>query len=78
MLVETSDLLAEAKNAVNKLIDVVNQAEEMENVEEKSIFYHKTVTVAMAELRTPIDKLELIVDKELWPVPCYGELMFEV
>ncbi len=32
----------------------------------------------MDALRTPIDELEMIVDKEIWPVPTYGELTFEV
>ena len=32
----------------------------------------------MHELRAPIDRLELIVDKAIWPVPTYGDLMFEV
>ena len=33
---------------------------------------------AMQDLRDPIDRLELIVDKDIWPVPTYGDLMFEV
>ena len=33
---------------------------------------------AMQDLRAPIDQLELIVDKDIWPVPTYGDLMFEV
>ena len=40
--------------------------------------YHDTVLPAMAALRAPIDELETIVDSEYWPVPTYGELMFEV
>ncbi len=32
----------------------------------------------MEELRTPADELEMIVDKKIWPIPTYGELMFEV
>ena len=32
----------------------------------------------MADLRTPVDKLEMIVDKDLWPMPSYGDLIFEV
>ena len=31
---------------------------------------------AMTELRTPVDALEMIVDKEMWPMPSYGDLMF--
>ena len=33
---------------------------------------------AMEELRTPIDKLEMLVDKEMWPMPSYSDLIFEV
>ena len=34
--------------------------------------------VAMEALRTPVDKLEMLVDSSVWPIPTYGELMFEV
>ena len=37
-----------------------------------------TVFPAMEALRAPVDKLEMIVDKEAWPMPSYGDLMFEV
>ena len=33
---------------------------------------------AMEALRTPVDELEMIVDKEMWPMPSYGDLLFEV
>ena len=32
----------------------------------------------MAALRKPVDEMELLVDKSIWPVPTYGDLMFEV
>ena len=32
----------------------------------------------MKALRVPVDELELLVDKDIWPVPTYGDLMFEV
>ena len=41
-------------------------------------FYHDEVCPAMENLRRPIDKLEMIVDKEAWPMPSYGDLIFEV
>lgn len=40
--------------------------------------YHDEVMPAMSALRAPFDKLEMIVDKELWPIPSYGDLTFEV
>ena len=45
---------------------------------EKAFFYKDTVREAMEALRAPIDELEMIVDKDVWPVPSYGELTFEV
>ena len=33
---------------------------------------------AMDALRDPVDQLEMIVDKEAWPMPSYGDLIFEV
>ena len=45
---------------------------------EQAEYYYFEVTPAMAELRTPIDELEMIVDKEAWPMPSYGDLIFEV
>ena len=32
----------------------------------------------MAALRSPVDELEMLVDKNVWPVPTYGDLLFEV
>jgi glutamine synthetase len=40
--------------------------------------FHGQVVPAMADLRKAIDELELLVDKSVWPVPTYGDLMFEV
>ena len=44
----------------------------------EAFFYKDVVMKAMEELRTPIDALEMMVDKEIWPVPSYGELAFEI
>ena len=40
--------------------------------------YRRRIFPAMAALRYPIDALELLVDKSVWPMPTYGDLMFEV
>jgi glutamine synthetase len=50
----------------------------MEEGEAQAKFYRDEVTTAMAALRAPVDKLEMIVDKEAWPMPSYGDLIFEV
>ena len=41
-------------------------------------FYHDQVVPAMEALREPVDELEMLVDKEMWPMPSYGDLLFEV
>lgn len=78
MLIEASDLLTDTKVALSKLQDVVEKARAMEEGEGKARYYLEQVTPVMEELRTPVDKLEMIADKEMWPMPSYGDLIFEV
>ncbi len=78
LLTESSALLAKAKAAVVKLQEVVEEAATKEEGAEQATYFKDVVFQAMAELRAPIDALELIIDKEAWPVPTYGDLLFEV
>ena len=78
LLNETSALLSDTKVALAKLSDVTEIAATKAEGEEQARYFHDVVTVAMAELRDPVDKLEMIVDKEMWPMPSYGDLLFEV
>ena len=78
LLTEVSGLLAESKKALEALKVVTDQAAAMEEGEDQARFYHSDVVPAMEALRAPVDKLEMIVDKEAWPMPSYGDLMFEV
>ena len=78
LLTEVSGLLAESKKALEALKVVTDQAAAMEEGEDQARFYHFDVVPAMEALRAPVDKMEMIVDKEAWPMPSYGDLMFEV
>ena len=78
LLTEVSGLLAETKKALEALKVVTDQAAAMEEGEDQARFYHFDVVPAMEALRTPVDTLEMIVDKEAWPMPSYGDLIFEV
>ena len=78
LLTEVSGLLAESKKALEALKGVTDQAAAMEEGEDQARFYHFDVVPAMEALRAPVDKLEMIVDKEAWPMPSYGDLIFEV
>ena len=78
LLAETSSLLSEAKEALKKLIALDSEAAKMEDVAKQAKFFHDQIMPAMEALRSPIDKLEMMVDKEVWPMPSYGDLLFEV
>lgn len=78
MLTEISSLLAKSKQALIYLQKVTKEAAEKEEGEERAVFFKDVVVQAMNELRAPIDTLELLVDKEFWPVPSYGDMLFEV
>ena len=78
MLADISGLLTETKAALKKLEAVTEEAAGKEEGKVQSEFYHFSVVSAMEGLRTPVDELEMIVDKEVWPMPSYGDLLFEV
>ena len=78
LLNECSDLLEETKAALVKLTEQVEEAAAVEEVEAQARFFHDSIVPAMDALRAPVDKLEMIVGKEAWPMPSYGDLLFEV
>lgn len=78
LLLETSDKLSEMKVALAALKDILAKASAIKDNKEKAFAYLHEVCPAMAALRKPADELEMLVDKELWPFPSYGDLVFEV
>ena len=78
LLIECSALLVQAKAALERLIEVTDEEGTIKDGERRARYCYEVVTVAMEELRTPVDRLEMIVDKDLWPMPSYGDLIFEV
>jgi len=77
-LKEVSALMAETKAALDNLVKTTADAAAKEEGEVQATYYHIEVVPAMDALRAPVDKLEMIVDKEAWPMPSYGDLIFEV
>ena len=61
---------------VEELINARKVANKIESEHEKAIAYHDTVAPKMEEIRYQIDKLELIVEDDLWTLPKYRELLF--
>ncbi len=78
LLCEVSTLLEETKAALGKLVQLDAEAAQKEEGAAQAAFFHEVIMPAMTELRTPVDKLEMLVDKEVWPMPSYGDLLFEV
>lgn len=66
LIKEEFERMTEARKAANRITDE----------REKAIAYHDTVIPAMEKIRTHIDKLELMVDNEMWPLPKYREMLF--
>jgi glutamine synthetase len=77
-ITKISGELRNAKVALDELTELTNKAKAMAPGKEQAFFYHDKVFPAMRELRAPIDKLETMVDKAVWPVPTYEELLFEI
>ena len=78
LLGRCSALLSSAYKALDELKALLPQVDSMTDVAAMAMAYHTRVVPAMAALRHPVDELELLVDKDIWPVHTYGDLMFEV
>ena len=76
VIVTISDHVSMIKKLVNEMIDERRKANIIEDSYKKALTYEKHVKPYMDRIRTHIDKLELIVDNEIWPLPKYRELLF--
>ena len=64
------------KAKVDELVEARKVANRIANEREKAIAYHDRIAPTFDEIRAHIDKLELIVDNEMWTLPKYRELLF--
>ena len=78
ILIEVNEHLKDSKVALENLKKYMDNAAEITDVTAHAKYMHEVVVPAMEALRKPIDTLEMIVDKDLWPMPSYGDLLFEV
>ena len=58
------------------MIEARKVANKIEHARDKAYQYEQTVRPYFDKIRKHIDKLELIIDDELWPLPKYRELLF--
>ena len=77
-LLHVTALLKKAQAALDALKAAYTETDAMEYVSEMAQAYRYKVVPAMNALREPIDELEMITDSEFWPVPSYGDLMYDV
>nr|WP_314445851.1 glutamine synthetase III [uncultured Lachnoanaerobaculum sp.] len=78
ILIDVNEHLKSAKFALENLIKLMDDAGDIVGVDSHARYMREVIVPAMEELRKPIDELEMIVDKDLWPMPSYGDLLFEV
>ena len=73
-----NEQLGIAHEAYSRLKDTMQEVGNYNEGREQAEFYYHHVTSKMTALRQPIDELEMLVDKKVWPMPSYGDLMFEI
>ena len=78
LLEKCSNRLSETDKAMGVLADAVAHIGDYPEGRERAVYCREKVVKAMEELRKPVDELEMLVDKEMWPMPSYGDLIFEV
>ena len=78
LLKEVTVYLEQADSALDKLVKDTAKAAEIADIKKRSVFLRDTVCVDMVNLRTPVDHLEMIVDRDIWPFPSYADMLFEV
>ena len=77
LLGRVSVLLRQANSALSDLREKQAHAASLTG-EAQARAYYEEVTTAMQLLRAPVDHLEMVTDGALWPIPTYGELLFNV
>ncbi len=76
LIKEVSNHISTIKAKVKAMVDARKVANKIEDAREKALAYSNTVFPYLADIRYHIDKLELIVDNEMWTLPKYRELLF--
>ncbi len=77
-LAQITALLNQTTAALDNLREVYAQGDKQANAQETARYFCYTVVPAMNALRAPIDELEMIVSSDFWPVPSYGDLLYDV
>lgn len=78
LLKEVSAQLKNTRESLQTLEIDLERTGDFSDEKARAFYFRDTVLPDMKGLRTPVDKLEMLVDKEYWPMPSYGDMIFEV
>ena len=76
LIKDVSIHISSIKSLTKEMIEARKVANKIEHARDKAYQYEQTVRPYFDKIRKHIDKLELIIDDELWPLPKYRELLF--
>jgi glutamine synthetase len=76
MLEYVCGLIAEIRERISHLEKAVQKSKKVADATKHARLYRDDVIPAMRDLRSTVDELETIVDKDLWPIPTYAEMLF--
>ncbi|MGD9977797.1 MAG: glutamine synthetase III [Bacteroidales bacterium] len=76
LIQEISEHIHQIRKMVDEMIDARKEANMVEDTTKKADLYSNTVRPYIENIRYHIDKLEMIVDDEIWPLPKYREMLF--
>lgn len=71
-----SGYIQQLREDFHNLVEARKEANIIESYPERAMVYSNTVLPYMESIRKIVDKLEMVVDDELWPLPKYRELLF--
>lgn len=78
IMIDCSKNLKKAREAYLELEEIVKKSVNLTSARERAVMLYKKAIPMMKKLREPIDCIEMSIDKEYWPIPSYGDLMFEI
>ncbi len=78
LLSRVTEELEKMQSALTTLEEELKAAQAIKEHKICAFYYRDHVKTAMEALRAPADALEMLTDKEVWPIPTYGDLLFEV
>ena len=78
LLEETLSYIRKLKTDVDNLDETIKESHKIKDIKERANAYKDNVCAYMERVRESVDSLEMIIDKDMWPMPSYGDLFTEI